>query len=585
MRGSNVISVELRAQTLERELNSLCRKTAEERYGKPVPNRISERLERELSIISQRKSCGLFLLAHKISCRCKRNFTPHIVRENEGASLIAFILGIAHTNPLPVHYYCCRCGFTDFGVQKYNKENIRARCGFDLAKAVCPKCGEEFCGDGFDIPFEMFAGLYGEGLSYMNIETGMEIFNEIKSICYSPKTQWQYTVSGTYLGLSGTREPDLLKYLQFSTGVSEECIPFDAESVSEVLHLARAVEKRHLFPPFAYMDFSKKLTGFSDIIDAMNCKIAELVYNENARSSPPSSISTAYCADVCAALINHGLSRESAYRITTNASGGCLETEDISDMRAHNVPQDFIDYLTKAKYLSSRVQIAEMCIFVYKLLWYRCYFPEEFSREFDIYKNKLNSEIDSFEGGFEMSSYNEFECKFSEEHGYGFYEEVEYRDGGDKQCLRSLRFVKIPYENGVAIEIEAIEVSRFCANYYCDRSVEIPAEIMGLPVVSIAESASANTSSDVELSAVKLPKTLKKIGARAFAEMCEFSSVEVPKSVGQIGEYALGYTVCVGADKAEYCEKIDDFKIICESGSVAETYAKQNGFRCELISE
>lgn len=180
-----------------------------------------------------------------------------------------------------------------------------------------------------------------------------------------------------------------------------------------------------------------------------------------------------------------------------------------------------------------------------------------------------------------MSSYIDFECKFNEENGMGLYEEVEYPDSGGKKYLRSFQFKKI----NDSISIMGIEITNYCAEFYYDMSVEIPEEIMGLPVVSIAQSASGMTSSDVCITSVKFPKTLKYIDDCAFLDMCEFDEVEIPKTVERIGEHAFGYMCYLDADKNEVYEKLEDFVIVCAPGSAAEEYAKQNGFETKPLAE
>lgn len=64
--------------------------------------------------------------------------------------------GITEVNPLPAHYYCTECFYSDF-----TSDEVRAYAGSsgcDMPDKVCPVCGAKLHKDGHDIPFETFLG-------------------------------------------------------------------------------------------------------------------------------------------------------------------------------------------------------------------------------------------------------------------------------------------------------------------------------------------------------------------------------------------------------------------------------------------
>ena len=74
---------------------------------------------------------------------------------------------------------------------------------------------------------------------------------------------------------------------------------------------------------------------------------------------------------------------------------------------------------------------------------------------------------------------------------------------------------------------------------------------------------------------ILLPEGLKEIGKAAFFD-CELTKVTIPKSVETIGETAFGYVY-------NFDTKSNYFKISCYKDTAGENYARENGFKYELL--
>ncbi|MGN1404216.1 MAG: leucine-rich repeat protein [Ruminococcus sp.] len=86
---------------------------------------------------------------------------------------------------------------------------------------------------------------------------------------------------------------------------------------------------------------------------------------------------------------------------------------------------------------------------------------------------------------------------------------------------------------------------------FCDEAaveVEIPSEIDGLPVTSIASSTFLGCSS---LTSVTIPDSVTSIGTWAFEGCTSLSSIVIPDSVTYIGNFAFDYTPWLAAKQAE----------------------------------
>jgi error-prone DNA polymerase len=78
-----------------RLLRSLCLRGARERYAR-IDGQVTERLRRELAIIRDRGYVGYFLVVHDIVSRCRRTCG----RGSSAASLVSYVLGITHVDPI-----------------------------------------------------------------------------------------------------------------------------------------------------------------------------------------------------------------------------------------------------------------------------------------------------------------------------------------------------------------------------------------------------------------------------------------------------------------------------------------------------
>ncbi|OUP02417.1 PolC-type DNA polymerase III [Drancourtella sp. An210] len=143
----------------DQELRDICYKKAHEMYGDPLPDVVTERLERELHSIISNGFAVMYIIAQKLVW--KSNADGYLVgsRGSVGSSFVATMAGITEVNPLSPHYYCPNCHYSDFDSEEVKK--FAGGCGWDMKDKECPVCGTPLIKDGFDIPFETFLGFKG----------------------------------------------------------------------------------------------------------------------------------------------------------------------------------------------------------------------------------------------------------------------------------------------------------------------------------------------------------------------------------------------------------------------------------------
>lgn len=136
-------------------IKSMSYDKAKELYGRNLPRIVQERLEQEIAVIFEHGYSSLYLLQQKLVQKAHEDGHITCTNGSIGASLAAHLIGITEVNPLPPHWRCAKCQYSEFITEG------SVASGFDLQAKICPKCGETLMGDGHDIPYAVLVGFDG----------------------------------------------------------------------------------------------------------------------------------------------------------------------------------------------------------------------------------------------------------------------------------------------------------------------------------------------------------------------------------------------------------------------------------------
>ena len=277
------------------------------------------------------------------------------------------------------------------------------------------------------------------------------------------------------LDILGHDDPTMIRMLQDLTGIDPTTIPLDDESVMSLFKNTSALgvtpDDIHGIPlgclgiPEFGTDFAMQMVidakpqEFSDLIRISGLSHGTDVWLGNAQTlieQGLATISTAICTrdDIMIYLIQKGLDSEQSFTIMESVrKGKGLKEEWKTEMRAHDVPEWYIDSCLKIKYMFPKAHAAAYVMMAWRIAYCKVYYPlAYYAAYFSIRATGFNYEI---------------MCQGKERLEYFYKDYTRRKDSLSKKeqdVYRDMRIVQEMYARGY--EFMPVDIYRASDRYF-----------------------------------------------------------------------------------------------------------------------
>ncbi|WP_206810235.1 PolC-type DNA polymerase III [Paradesulfitobacterium ferrireducens] len=254
-------------------------------------------------------------------------------------------------------------------------------------------------------------GQHPGGLMVVPKEFDVHDFTPLQRPADDPKsetitTHFDYhSISGRLVKLDilGHDDPTVIKMLEDLTGVDAKKIPLDDRETMSLFASPEALgvteeEIRSKTGTYGIPEFGTKFVrqmledtkpkSFSDLVRISGLSHGTDVWLSNAQDLVRAGTATiseiiACRDDIMVYLIYKGLEPGRAFKIMEGVrKGKGLKPEDIEEMKAHDVPDWYIESCQKIKYMFPKAHAVAYVTMAFRIAWFKLHYPEAFYATF-----------------------------------------------------------------------------------------------------------------------------------------------------------------------------------------------------------
>ncbi len=191
------------------------------------------------------------------------------------------------------------------------------------------------------------------------------------------------------LGILGHSDPTIIHILEDLTGVCAKDIPLNDKRVMECIVSAETLGVPELGIPFVRNVLKiTKPTTFGELIKILGLSHGTNVWKNNAQDLIESGVATlseviALRDDIMTYLIQKGVDAKTAFEIMEfvrkgRAAETGLPQEYEQAMKAHGVPDWYIESCKKIMYIFPKAHAASYTLFAVRIAYFKVYYPAQF---------------------------------------------------------------------------------------------------------------------------------------------------------------------------------------------------------------
>jgi len=346
-----------RISDYNKEIVKIATSKAHELYGNPMPQEIQKRLDIELKSIIDNEFTITYMLSAKLVEKIDILGGISFNRGSIGSSLVAYLVGITTTNPLPKQYGGDNIPFEVLSGADYTESP-------NICLDVSKECYEDIC-------------TYSDSMLEQGKINVKEYETTNNGVQYTRIIETNTNREIGRIDICKNTRATILEQLKELTAVAPSTIPLDDEEV--IKEISSVQEKgNEIFQVI-------KPKTFEELIKTFGLSINNL-WNDGAKQPIAEGIATINEVitsrdDILLYLLKQGAERKEAFEIMTNVrKGKGLDTNQEETMKQLNIPSWYIEACKKLQVPFPKAHLISNTSREYYIAWYKVHFPKEYEQ-------------------------------------------------------------------------------------------------------------------------------------------------------------------------------------------------------------